>query len=146
MKNPLTPAWIEPATFRFVAQHLKHCATAVPFQAYRFTNSISLAPICTTSSHTCTDSLHFLDSVRGCSGYCRVAKDRIFNSPLFGPFLKSRLSQLAFWWLVFVCTDNGRDNCLGFTPTVSFHTLPVVWSSCNSKFLKINPRYADAVK
>ena len=30
MKNPLTPTGIEPATFRFVAQHLKHCATAVP--------------------------------------------------------------------------------------------------------------------
>ena len=27
---PLTPAGIEPATFRFVAQHLNHCATAVP--------------------------------------------------------------------------------------------------------------------
>ena len=30
MKNQLTPAGIEPATFRFVAQHLNHCATAVP--------------------------------------------------------------------------------------------------------------------
>ena len=30
MKNPLTLAGIEPATFRFVSQHLKHCATAVP--------------------------------------------------------------------------------------------------------------------
>ena len=30
MKNTLTPAGIEPATLRFVAQHLKHCATAVP--------------------------------------------------------------------------------------------------------------------
>jgi len=30
MKNPLTPAEIEPATFRFVAQHLNHRATAVP--------------------------------------------------------------------------------------------------------------------
>ena len=29
-KYPLTPAGIEPATFRFVAQHLNHCATAVP--------------------------------------------------------------------------------------------------------------------
>jgi len=29
-KNPLTPAGIEPATFWFVAQHLNHCATAVP--------------------------------------------------------------------------------------------------------------------
>ena len=32
MKNPMTPAAIEPATFRFVAQHLNHCATAVPFR------------------------------------------------------------------------------------------------------------------
>ena len=30
MKNPLTLAGIKPATFRFVAQHLNHCATAVP--------------------------------------------------------------------------------------------------------------------
>jgi len=30
IKNPLTPAGIELATFRFVAQHLNHCATAVP--------------------------------------------------------------------------------------------------------------------
>ena len=31
IKNPLTPAGIEPATFLFVAQHLNHCATAVPY-------------------------------------------------------------------------------------------------------------------
>ena len=31
MKIPLTSAGIELATFRFVAQHLKHCATAVPY-------------------------------------------------------------------------------------------------------------------
>jgi len=30
MKDPLTQAGIEPVTFRFVAQHLNHCATAVP--------------------------------------------------------------------------------------------------------------------
>jgi len=30
MKNPLTPAGIEPATYRFVAQHLNHRATAIP--------------------------------------------------------------------------------------------------------------------
>ena len=28
-KNPMTPSGIEPATFRFVTQHLNHCATAV---------------------------------------------------------------------------------------------------------------------
>ena len=26
----MTPSGIEPVTFRFVAQHLNHCATAVP--------------------------------------------------------------------------------------------------------------------
>ena len=40
MKNPLTSAGIEPATFRFVAQHLNHCATAVP-PFKRETNGIS---------------------------------------------------------------------------------------------------------
>jgi len=30
MKNPPKPDGIEPTTFRFVAQHLNHCATAVP--------------------------------------------------------------------------------------------------------------------
>jgi len=33
-KNPLTQAGIEPATFRFVAQRLNHCATAVPKVVY----------------------------------------------------------------------------------------------------------------
>ena len=30
-KIPMTPSEIEPATFRFVGQHLNHCATAVPY-------------------------------------------------------------------------------------------------------------------
>ena len=29
-KIPMTPAGIEPVTFRFVAQHFNHCATMVP--------------------------------------------------------------------------------------------------------------------
>ena len=36
MKNPPTPAGIEPATFRFVAQHLNHCATAEKTVTYVF--------------------------------------------------------------------------------------------------------------
>jgi len=30
---PVTPSGIEPATFRLVAQHINHCATAVPSAA-----------------------------------------------------------------------------------------------------------------
>ena len=33
-KTPITPSGIEPATFRFVAQHLNHCATAVPWEKH----------------------------------------------------------------------------------------------------------------
>jgi hypothetical protein len=32
-KIPVTPSEIEPATFRFVAQYLNHCATAGPIQS-----------------------------------------------------------------------------------------------------------------
>ena len=38
MKNPLAPAGIEPATYRFIAQRLNQCATAVPILS-RETNS-----------------------------------------------------------------------------------------------------------
>ena len=31
----MTPGGIEPATFRIVAQHLNHCATAVPTKSIR---------------------------------------------------------------------------------------------------------------
>ena len=34
-KIPVTPSGIEPATIRYVAQHLNHCATAVPLYFYK---------------------------------------------------------------------------------------------------------------
>ena len=34
----MTPSGIEPATFRFVAQHLNHCATAVPPTRHQFSD------------------------------------------------------------------------------------------------------------
>ena len=43
-KIPMTPAGIEPATFRFVAQHLNHCASAVPvFSPRRIVNDTDVS-------------------------------------------------------------------------------------------------------
>ena len=53
MKNPLTPAGIEPATFRFVAQRLNHCAIAVP-SAYVLAVSVFIAIKSDTHTHTHT--------------------------------------------------------------------------------------------
>ena len=50
MKNPLTQAGIEPATFRFVAQHLNHCATAVPLLR-QYTTKISPVLLYIHSGH-----------------------------------------------------------------------------------------------
>jgi len=36
LKIPMTPAGIETATFRFVAQYLNHCATAVPDFSFHY--------------------------------------------------------------------------------------------------------------
>ena len=56
MKNPLTPAGIEPATFPFAARHLDHCATA----ELRENNSLDinvtmLKPVRMNLSH-CTET------------------------------------------------------------------------------------------
>ena len=59
MKNSLTPAGIEPATFRFVAQHLNHCATAVP--------NTRVSQSYTVPSFPGTATGHFLHNVHvGC--------------------------------------------------------------------------------
>ena len=47
MKNPLTPAGIEPATFQFVAQQINHCTTAVPhLYPMVWLNSCSVKAVC----------------------------------------------------------------------------------------------------
>jgi len=52
MKNALTPAGIKPATYRFVAQHLNHCATAVPaFNEVGVTNNQCVTIVHTMCQH-----------------------------------------------------------------------------------------------
>jgi len=58
IKISMTPSGIEPANFRFVAQHLSHCATAVPLVIFRANLNlpIRLAPYVAEipRGHQCT--------------------------------------------------------------------------------------------
>jgi len=76
MKNPLTPAGIEPATFRFVAQYLNHCATAVPEQKER------------TKKHRNVQKLSFTVSYQElvCSKYVRVTQTALLINRLAAVF------------------------------------------------------------
>ena len=57
----MTPAGIETATFRFVAQHLNHCATAVPLSVHNLLNNIIL--LC----HILTINLVYHKTQRQCT-------------------------------------------------------------------------------
>ena len=72
MKHPLTPAGIEPATFRFAAYHLSHCATAVPITQLAVTNSLqtfrdelSVLPSRVTNLITIYDGTDWLPPIFG---------------------------------------------------------------------------------
>ena len=73
-KFPMTPAGIKPAAFRFVAQHLNHCATTVPISPRSVQNlkgncryyTISLTPLKYISYHTascceCTTHIQYIN-------------------------------------------------------------------------------------
>jgi len=60
MKNPLTPAGIEQVTFRFVAQHLNHCATAVPLHVHVSTNIYGILLSYVYVSHSILMHIKFL--------------------------------------------------------------------------------------
>ena len=49
----MTPAGIEPATFRFVAQHRNYCATAVPEIVGVCKLSVVVVPLCGTIIRLC---------------------------------------------------------------------------------------------
>ena len=53
----MTPAGIESATFRFVAQNLSHCATAVPFFRHWLMRSLRARTHAHTRAHTRTNIL-----------------------------------------------------------------------------------------
>jgi len=75
MKNPLTPAGIEPATYRFVAQHLNHCATAVPLYYSIYVIYFTEVPVsCSIQKGTADVSIALVSKY----------KDRLFTIKLKG--------------------------------------------------------------
>ena len=70
-KINMTPSGIEPATFRFVAQHLNHCATAVPLKHVEL-NGIINKPLL----------LHLVGCLRYCISDARSNKHQSLNPSL----------------------------------------------------------------
>jgi len=71
----MTPSGIEPATFRFVAQHLNHCATTVP--VYYKGKAIPLQP------WSCPEVSGFPDYVTTAQDGGKVVS--LTHRPLFTP-------------------------------------------------------------
>ena len=61
MKNPLIPAGIEPVTFRIVAQHLNHYATAVSRVVISRNKNCILPGLLAESQHAKLTALSFLN-------------------------------------------------------------------------------------
>ena len=98
MKNPLTPAGIEPSTFRIVAQHLNHCATAVHYLVRRVSSSCPVLGLLSSGMFCFFTSLspHFL--------FCILREMlHLKHLSLFLRFYDSWLSFILSFSFVFRC-------------------------------------------
>ena len=119
-KIPMTPSGIEPAIFRFVAQHLDHCATAVP-------NLALLNP-------QIKEWLFW-------TGWLKVITERVMPSGRWLYFLH-KLSCLLFYTAVsfrFVCYKHKRINLTVTTLTSRWHWVHVKYLCW--KLLKYKKKY-----
>ena len=121
-KIPITPAGMEPATFRFVAQHLNHCAIAVPYVIIKniiYLGLCSLYLSCINSSvfesYPSSSKSIFITSGGWSKVGCRTIKSKCTwwtgtrNSKCFLPlfFLTSngKLLSLCVFHIAEVCAD-----------------------------------------
>jgi len=94
----MTPAGIKPATFRFVAQHISHCATAFP------TSHVTVKVIYTTLT-SLIQGLVFttqLDKQESQVGYCAV-RESWRGGAFVQPLLQWKSNKCYIFW-VCVCS------------------------------------------
>jgi hypothetical protein len=110
----MTPSGIEPATFRFVAQYVNHCATAVPIRHFKKSGKQSIFRLLCTQLCLMEKGLMLLFTIR-----LQIIEVRSFK-PEFQP-----LPLLAY--LLYISTSGFHIRCGGilrsFTPPYSeeFH-------------------------
>jgi len=74
-----------------------------------------------------TESLHFLDRVRGSSDGYRFAKVEFLIHFYFVPFWSLSYLNWHSWWFVFVSTDNDWENSFGFLQLLRLSTHFPLW-------------------
>ena len=138
----MTPSGIEPATYRIVAQHLNHCATAVPILFLVF-GEIIIHEEC---------KFEVPNKIFSCFptfGYKNISGDRppfvelpqicaqISAPPLT---LHTVACQVAAHQLLNACRNFGKGCCLPrysmFLLRLVFHIAPPLWSSGQSFWLQ----------
>jgi len=101
-KIPMTPAGIEPATFRFVAQYLNHCATVPWSRRIKYTFKI------TSSAHKHNECAGFLwinnmeAAVWRCRRTARIMKAASYEGASSQPHIQNfyRNSHVVSWHIL----------------------------------------------
>ena len=139
-KIPMTPSWIEPATFRFVAQHLNHCATAVSFYVVEKENKhfpvvctwthfmVPRAAFCSFGPRFATPPSRIQQSA-SLSEYSSSVSMRPDSSQSFGVWGRWLRCSLLFLHLVF--TTSNWNACVSRTRIVS-SSATVFWKKISS--------------
>jgi hypothetical protein len=111
MKNPLTPDGVKPATFRFVAQHLNHGATAVPRlwgNAEKFCTAGQVTDGNMAHEHCILDTKGYKHTLRTCNTYCfsaatMVARTRLSITLFVHCLSCCKLSSTVWRAIIVIC-------------------------------------------
>jgi len=106
-KIPMTPAGIKPVTYRFVAQHLNHCATAVPKNTLPCIKSCNIYWRCVCEHvyiWSWSNWMSWLNSCHSCFLFMRswfqiLASDQLFRLCFCVVFFLITFRRMLVWHL-----------------------------------------------